>query len=98
MMKRRVVVTGMGCVTPLGNDVESMWLAQKNCSNGVGQITHFDASHFPTRFAAEVRNYNFESQVDDPIRFADAGRNIRFAIGAAKQAVEASGKIGRAHV
>ena len=48
MMKRRVVVTGMGCVTPLGNDVESMWLAQKNCGNGVGQITHFDASHFPT--------------------------------------------------
>jgi 3-oxoacyl-[acyl-carrier-protein] synthase II len=91
MMKRRVVVTGMGCVTPLGNDVESMWLAQKNCSNGVGQITHFDASHFPTRFAAEVRNYNFETQVEDPARFADAGRNIRFAIGAAKQAVEDSG-------
>lgn len=91
MMKRRVVVTGIGCVTPLGNDVESMWLAQKNCCNGVGPITHFDASHFPTRFAAEVRNYNFESQVDDPSRFADAGRNIRFAIGAARQAVEDSG-------
>jgi len=90
MMKRRVVVTGMGCVTPLGNDAESMWQAQKDCRNGVGQITHFDASRFPTRFAAEVRNYDFESMVENPMRFADAGRNIRFAIGAAKQAVEDS--------
>ena len=55
MMKRRVVVTGMGCVTPLGNDVESMWQAQKECRNGVGQITHFDASRFPTRFAEPFR-------------------------------------------
>ncbi|MBC7967428.1 MAG: beta-ketoacyl-[acyl-carrier-protein] synthase II, partial [Fuerstia sp.] len=53
-MKRRVVVTGMGAVTPLGIGVESMWQAQKDCHNGVGPITHFDASHFPTRFAAEV--------------------------------------------
>lgn len=90
-MKRRVVVTGMGCLTPLGNDPESMWKAQQESRNGVSAITYFDASHFPTRFAAEVRGYDFDSVVDDPARFADAGRNIRFAIGAAKQAVNDSG-------
>lgn len=90
-MKRRVVVTGIGCVTPIGNDVKTMWDAQLKSSNGVGPITHFDASKFPTKFAAEVRGYDFDSQVPDPARFKDAGRNIRFAIGAANQAVRDSG-------
>ncbi len=90
-MKRRVVVTGLGAVTPLGNDVSTMWQSQLQCRNGVGPITHFDASNFPTKFAAEVRDYDFDSQVENPARFADAGRNIRFAIGAARQAVHDSG-------
>lgn len=90
-MKRRVVVTGVGALTPIGNDVPSMWKAQLECQNGVGPITHFDASKFPTRFAAEVRGYDFATQVDDPARFEDAGRNVRFAIGAARQAVTDSG-------
>jgi 3-oxoacyl-[acyl-carrier-protein] synthase II len=90
-MKRRVVVTGVGALTPIGNDVPSMWKAQLECRNGVGPITHFDASKFPTRFAAEVRGYDFATQVDDPARFEDAGRNVRFAIGAARQAVNDSG-------
>ena len=90
-MKRRVVVTGLGAVTPLGNDVSTMWQSQLQCRNGVGPITHFDASNFPTKFAAEVRDYDFDSQVENPARFVDAGRNIRFAIGAARQAVHDSG-------
>lgn len=90
-MRRRVVVTGIGCITPIGNDVNSMWAALQEGCNGVGLITHFDASRFPTKFAAEVRGFNFETLVDDPSRFIDAGRNIRFAIGAAKQAVSDSG-------
>ncbi len=90
-MKRRVVVTGVGALTPVGNDVPSMWESQLKCRNGVGLITHFDASRFPTKFAAEVRGYDFDSQVEDPKRFLDAGRNVRFAIGAARQAVEDSG-------
>ena len=90
-MKRRVVVTGIGCVTPIGNDVATMWKAQQEGRKGVGLITHFDATRFPTKFAAEVRDYDFDAQVDDPARFADAGRNIRFAIGAANQAVKGSG-------
>jgi len=90
-MRRRVVVTGLGAVTPLGNDVSTMWQSQLQCRNGVGPITHFDASNFPTKFAAEVRDYDFDAQVENPARFADAGRNIRFAIGAARQAVHDSG-------
>ncbi|MEQ9408861.1 MAG: beta-ketoacyl-ACP synthase II [Fuerstiella sp.] len=90
-MKRRVVVTGIGCITPLGNSVSDMWQALLEGRSGVGPITHFDATNFPTRFAAEVKDYDFDSCVDDPSRFADAGRNIRFAIGAASQAVRDSG-------
>ncbi len=90
-MNRRVVVTGMGCITPVGNNVSQMWASLKEAKNGVGQITHFDASNFPTKFAAEVRGFDFDALVDDPHRFSDAGRNIRFAIGAATEAVKDSG-------
>jgi 3-oxoacyl-[acyl-carrier-protein] synthase II len=90
-MRRRVVVTGIGCITPVGNDVASMWGSLRECRSGVDQITHFDASNFPTHFAAEVKNYDFSQYVDDPDRFEYSGRNIRFAIGAAKQAVDDSG-------
>lgn len=90
-MKRRVVVTGLGCVTPLGNNINDMWSALQEGKSGVGAITHFDAARFPTRFAAEVRGYDFDSYVAQPERFADTGRNTRFAIGAASQAVADSG-------
>lgn len=90
-MKRRVVVTGLGCVTPVGNDVASMWESLRESRCGVGPITHFDASNFPTRFAAEVKNFDFDQYVDDPEQFEFAGRNIRFAVGAAVQAVRDSG-------
>jgi len=90
-MRRRVVVTGIGCITPGGNDVNTLWANLREGRSHVADITHFDASNFPTQFAAEVKNYNFETYVEDPTRFTDAGRNIRFAIGAASQAVEDSG-------
>jgi len=90
-MKRRVVVTGIGCITPLGNTVDSMWGKLQEGVSGVGNITYFDASNFPTRFAAEVRDYRLEDYIKDTTRFADAGRNIRFAIGAATQAINDSG-------
>src|SRR5690348_4397516 len=90
-MRRRVVVTGMGCITPIGNDVESMWKSLTEGKSGVGNITHFDASNFPTRFAAEVQNFNLADYCPEPERFEFAGRNIRFAIAAAQQAVQDSG-------
>jgi 3-oxoacyl-[acyl-carrier-protein] synthase II len=85
------VVTGIGCVTPLGNDVKSTWNALCEAESGIGDITYFDASNFPTRFAAEVKNYDIAKYVSDPERFEHAGRNIRFAVGAAFQAMEDSG-------
>jgi 3-oxoacyl-[acyl-carrier-protein] synthase II len=90
-MRRRVVVTGMGCVTPVGNSITDFWKALRESQSGVGQITHFDASRFPTRFAAEVKNFDLQSYVENIEPFAYAGRNIRFAIGAAEQAVRDSG-------
>ena len=90
-MRRRVVVTGLGCITPGGNDVNTLWESLREGRSHVDHITHFDATKFPTTFAAEVKNFDFESYVEDPQRFSDAGRNIRFAIGAATQAVNDSG-------
>jgi 3-oxoacyl-[acyl-carrier-protein] synthase II len=90
-MRRRVVVTGIGAVTPIGNTVEAMWESLQNARSGIGSITHFDASHFPTKFAAEVKNFDIREYVDDPKRFEFSGRNIRFAVGAARQAIDDSG-------
>ncbi|MDC0308298.1 hypothetical protein OAL44_04085 [Planctomycetaceae bacterium] len=71
-----------------------MWASICAAKSGVGPIRHFDASNFPTKFAAEVKGYDFSHYVDDPEAFEFAGRNIRFAIGAASQAVTDSGIMG----
>ncbi len=89
--RRRVVVTGMGCMTPVGNTVESMWASLREGRSGVGNISHFDASAFPTKFAAEVKDFRLDDYIDNPDRFKHAGRNIVFAVGAAVQAVRDSG-------
>ncbi len=90
-MRRRVVVTGLGCVTPVGNDVKSMWESLRSSANGVGPISHFDATNFPTKFAAEVKNFDLAKHYDRPERFDLAGRNVKFAVAAAMQAVKDSG-------
>lgn len=90
-MRRRVVVTGIGCITPVGNDVKSMWRALLDGKSGVANITHFDATNFPTHFAAEVKDFDLGNFYEHPERFQHAGRNIRFAVGAAVQAVTDSG-------
>lgn len=64
MSKRRVVVTGLGAVTPLGNSVEEFWQGLINGKNGVSPITRFDTSLFDTKFAAEVKNF-------DPLIYLD---------------------------
>jgi len=56
--KRRVVVTGLGIISPVGNSVEEAWRAIVSGKSGVGSITQFDASNYPTRIAAEVRNFD----------------------------------------
>jgi 3-oxoacyl-[acyl-carrier-protein] synthase II len=90
-MRRRVVVTGIGVITPVGIEIESMWKVLREGGSGIGYISHFDASKFPTKIAAEVKDFDLSRYVEHPDRFAYAGRNIRFAIGAATEAVRDSG-------
>lgn len=88
---RRVVVTGMGMVTPVGGDVESTWKALLAGKSGVGPISHFDAHTFPTRIAAEVKDFDLSRYLDDAGRWAEHSRNTRFALAAGKMAMDDSG-------
>jgi 3-oxoacyl-[acyl-carrier-protein] synthase II len=63
-MKRRVVITGMGIVSPLGNDLASSWEGIVNGRSGIGPITHFDASNLTTRIAGEVRDFDITRWVN----------------------------------
>jgi 3-oxoacyl-[acyl-carrier-protein] synthase II len=86
-MRRRVVITGMGAITPLGHSPQAMFNAQLEGRSGVGPTTIFNASRFPTRFAAEVKDFNLADHVPDPERWTDSGANSRFAAAAARQAL-----------
>lgn len=92
-MSRRVVITGMGAVTPLGNDVETLWQRLLKAESGVSDISLFDATTFPTQFAAEVRNLDFLENVPDAFKEQQeiAGRNSRFMIAAGLQAWNCAG-------
>ena len=64
MAERRVVVTGIGTINPLGNTIETYFSNLEQGLNGVGPITHFDASNYKTRFACEVKNYDPNNYFD----------------------------------
>lgn len=86
MNLKRVVVTGLGAVTPLGNDVASTWDNAKKGMSGAGPITHFDASKFKTQFACEVKDYDYSKYLDrKEARKCD--RYTLLAIGAAEEAI-----------
>lgn len=87
MELKRVVVTGLGTITPLGNTLTETWEGLLNGKSGAGPITHFDASKFKTQFACEVKNFDTSLYVDrKEARKCD--RYSLLAIGAAKQAIE----------
>ena len=88
---RRVVVTGMGMVTPLGRDLETTWSALQEARSGVGPISLFDASTFPTKIAAEARGFQLADYIDDADRWDEHCRNTQFAIAAAEMALHHSG-------
>jgi len=88
--KKRIVITGMGWVTPLGHDLDTVWSKMMRSESGVSRIDRFDASTFPTTFAAQVREFNVARYVDDPVIHRHAGLNTQFALGAARQAWEQS--------
>ena len=87
---RRVVITGMGCVTPIGNDVPTFWESLKNGKCGIGPITHFDTTDYKAKVAGEVKGF-------DPLQYMEKSEIRKFdvfcwyAMAAATQAVEESG-------
>lgn len=83
--QRRVVVTGMGAVSPLGNDVETSWKSAVEGRSGVGLVTHFDASMFETRIAGEVKGFKPEQYIP-PKEIRRMDRFIHYAIAVCKQA------------
>jgi 3-oxoacyl-[acyl-carrier-protein] synthase II len=89
--RRRVVITGVGCITPLGTCVEDVWKNLVAGASGVGPTTLFDASRFPTRIAAEVRGWDITQAGEDADRWRFCGRHTRFAAGAALQAMHDAG-------
>jgi 3-oxoacyl-[acyl-carrier-protein] synthase II len=94
-MRRRVVVTGIGAVTPLGTEIETIWSNVKEGRSGVGRTTIFDASNFPTKISAEVKNWDITDEGESAEEWKYRGRHTRFAGGAAKKAVRDSGVLDK---
>ena len=84
-MKTRVVVTGMGAITPIGNDVDSFWNGLKNNQVGIGPITYFDTADFKCKLAAQVKDFSAKDYMDPK-----AARRMelfsQYAVAAAKAA------------
>ena len=72
MSKRRVVVTGLGAVTPVGNNVQAFWESVKTGKIGIGEITRFDTADFKVKLAAEVKDFNAKDYMD----FKSAKRTV----------------------
>ncbi len=87
---RRVVITGMGCVTPIGNDVPTFWESLKNGKCGIGPMTRFDTEAYKVKVAAEVKDF-------DPLQYlekSDLRKSdlfCQYAMAAAAQAMDESG-------
>jgi len=90
-MRRRVVITGMGAITPLGNSVPAMFNALLEGKSGVSKTVHFNAKRFPTQFAAQVLDYDITPYVRDVGSWTSSGVNTQFALGAAHQALTEAG-------
>lgn len=87
MELKRVVVTGMGAISPIGNTVDETWQNAINGVSGAGPITHFDASLFSTKFACEVKNFKPEEHFDRK-KMRQLDLYAQYALVAARQAVE----------
>ncbi|MFL5340407.1 MAG: beta-ketoacyl-[acyl-carrier-protein] synthase family protein [Gemmataceae bacterium] len=92
--RRRVVITGMGAVTPLGHSVAELYEGQIHGRSGAAPIRNFDASKFPTTFAAECKSFDLGRWFPDAQRWQNCGVNTRFALAAAKQALDDAGAHG----
>jgi 3-oxoacyl-[acyl-carrier-protein] synthase II len=91
MAERRVVVTGLGCVSPLGNTTEETWAGIKAGKNGIGKITLFDASEFKVQIAAEVKDFDLGAYGVDRREARKMARFTQFLVAASSQAISDAG-------
>jgi 3-oxoacyl-[acyl-carrier-protein] synthase II len=98
MSRRRVVVTGMGVITPLADTVEGLYRSQIEGRSGISRIELFDCSTFPTQIAGEVKNFDLSRYLKDSGRYRFAGANTQFALAAAKPALEQAGLLDEGKV
>lgn len=89
-MKKRVVVTGLGCITPIGIGKNEYWNSLTNGISGIDYITKFDTSDYPTKIAAEVKNFNPEDHIDKK-EAKRMDRFTQFAVAASKEAIADAG-------
>ena len=94
MSNRRVVVTGIGAITPIGNNLKDYWSSLTEGKSGAGPITLFDASNFKTKFACEVKNFNPNEFIDRK-QARKLDRFCQFAVVVADQAFSDSGLFNR---
>src|SRR3712207_6435478 len=90
-MSRRVVITGIGVVSPIGNNVDEFILNLKSCKNGIDNITLIDTSSIKTKLAAEVKGFDPKALGIDGYKKKD--RFVQFAIAAAKESIKNSGYV-----
>src|ERR687885_819749 len=87
---RRVVITGMGCVTPIGIGREAFWRALASGESGVRRIESFDVTDSPVQIAAEVRGFDWEAQLNPKDR-RHVARTVPLALAAAREALDDAG-------
>jgi 3-oxoacyl-[acyl-carrier-protein] synthase II len=92
---RRVVITGMGVLTPVGDSLEALFQATLMGRSGIGPISRFDARTFPTTFAAQIPDFHLSNYISDPSAWRDAGEASQFAVAAAMKAITDSGLSNR---
>ena len=102
MSKRRVVITGLGAVSPVGNNVKDSWENIKNGNSGVDKITLFDTTDYPVQIAAEVKDFDLSSLGVDRKMMRKMNRQTKFLLGASIEAVQDAGytkeNIGKEHI
>ena len=91
LQQKRVVITGFGAVTPLGNDIQTTWSNLIKGVSGIGPITLFDAKTYPVKIAAEVKNFNFDNPLLSEEIDQYFGRSTRFCVSAVKEALHKAG-------
>ena len=90
-MRHRVVITGIGWITPMGHDIESVWKGLLAGESGISRTDLFDAATFPTQISAQVKNFTLAEHVKDLSKHKGVGRNTAFAMAAVTQAWKCAG-------